>query len=168
MVVRSLNTTIYVDDTFLGNLLANAGFEVDANRDGRTDDWNEQASVVRTALSKRSGEYALRHAASDDTSYVVSQTVAGIQGSASYTFSGWVNIPPTTDTFTFTLEVQWRNGSDMVISTSPIKTYSGATAGWNQATATMAAPAGATNAVARMVVGSLKATIDVDDFSLRP
>ncbi len=36
------------------NLLANAGFELDANNDGRPDQWSASANVTRSSLVKRS------------------------------------------------------------------------------------------------------------------
>ncbi|TMA57855.1 MAG: DUF4215 domain-containing protein, partial [Deltaproteobacteria bacterium] len=78
---------------------------------------------------------------------------------------GWVNIPPTTDTFGFSLEVQWLDtGTNTIISTQPIKTYTAATDGWDHAVASLVAPAGATRAQVAMVVSSLNATLYVDDF----
>jgi hypothetical protein len=76
-----------------------------------------------------------------------------------------VNVPPANDKFEFTLEVSWRRANNKVISTKVIKKYkNSATVGWDQAVASLVAPAGTTNAEVRMVVKSLKRTIYVDDF----
>lgn len=150
------------------NRLQNPGFELDANGDGKPDSWTADARVTRSSAAKRSGSYAMRHYATDNSGYTISQGITGLTAGTAYTVGGYANIPSTSDTFSFKLEVQWRNSSNTVISTSTIKTYSAATVGWNQATANIVAPAGTTNAQIRMVVSSLNATVYVDDMEFRP
>jgi hypothetical protein len=53
------------------------------------------------------------------------------------------------------------------LSTSTIKTYTAATSGWNQATGSLTAPAGTTNAQVQIAVTSLNRTIYVDEFMLK-
>jgi hypothetical protein len=78
---------------------------------------------------------------------------------------GAVNIPPTSDAFTFKLQVQWRNAANAVISTQLVKTYTGATSGWDEAAATaLVAPTGAVKAQVHMNVSSLNGDIYVDHF----
>jgi hypothetical protein len=100
--------------------------------------------------------------------YTISQTINSLTAGTTYRFSGWVNIPPTNDSFMFKLQVRWRNMSNFTTSTSTIKTYAGSTTGWNQTAASLVAPSGTTNAQARMVVSSLKAAVYVDDLMFRP
>jgi hypothetical protein len=100
--------------------------------------------------------------------YNINQIVNSLNAGTSYNFSGWVNIPSTIDAFTFTLNVKWQNPSNQTISSSTIKTYTAATAGWSNAAATLVAPAGTTNAKVQMVVSSLNATIYVDGFVFGP
>jgi hypothetical protein len=168
MVVSSLNATVYVDDlTFLpANLLLNNSFELDANADGRPDHWTSNARFTRSDALVYAGAYAGRHAATDNRNHTISQTVNGLVGSTPYRFAGWVNIPSTSDAFSFTLEVQWRNASNVVVATTPISSYSAATAGWQLAEAELLAPPDATHALIRMVVTNLNATIYVDGFVL--
>lgn len=148
------------------NLLANAAFEKDADGNGKPDSWSGNASFTRSSAAKHGGTYSGRHKATSNTSYVIYQTANNIVGSASYAFSGWTFIPSTSDSFTYKLQVQWRNSSGSTISTQTIKTYSAGTS-WNQATATLKAPSGAKSAWIRMNVSSLNATIYADDFSFR-
>jgi hypothetical protein len=76
-----------------------------------------------------------------------------------------VNIPSTADTFSFQLSVTWRDASGAVIGTTPVKTYTGSTGStWDQAQATLTAPAGTTKAQVRMIAKGLSATVYVDDF----
>ena len=75
-----------------------------------------------------------------------------------------IDIPATSDAFTFKLQVRWRDASNATISTSVVATYSAATSGWTTASASLLAPAGTTNAQVQMVVSSLNATIYADDF----
>ncbi len=49
------------------------------------------------------GAFAARHRAADNANYVLSQRVGGIRAGSAYNFGGWVNIPSTTDAFTFKL-----------------------------------------------------------------
>jgi hypothetical protein len=77
-----------------------------------------------------------------------------------------VNIPSTTDTFQFRLEVRWKNGSNTTIRTDSVHSYTAPTSGWDLASTTVHSPRGAKKAQLRMVVKSLKATIYVDDFVL--
>ncbi len=149
------------------NLVQNAGFELDANADGKPDNWTAVPQVSRSSAQKRSGTFSMQHRASDNSNYVVEQTL-NVAAGHTYGFSGWVNVPATADAFTFALEVQWRNNSNAVVGTSPIKTYTAATNGWNNATAALVTPAGATKASVRMVVTSLNATVYVDDVVLKP
>jgi hypothetical protein len=149
------------------NLLANGGFELDANNDGAPDGWGNNNHVTRSTAAVHSGSYAMRHYDKNNSSYTINQAVSGITAGRSYDFSSWVNIPSTTDRFTFSFEVRWRNSRDRLIGTSTIARYSASTNGWNKASAALIAPPGATSAHIRMVIDSLKATIYVDDTTLR-
>jgi hypothetical protein len=158
-----------VDDVFFGNLLANPAFELDTNADNRPDGWTTNAHVTRSNAARKSGSFAMRHTATDNSSYTISQKVTGLAAGSTYTFSGYVRIPATTDTFEFRLEVQWRNASNALIGTSPIKSFTTHTNGaWTAANASVQAPAGATSGTVAMVVSSLNATVDVDDLALWP
>ena len=79
-----------------------------------------------------------------------------------------MNIPATSHSFTLKLQVKWRSASNTVISTTTIKTYTTSTNGWNQATASLIAPVGTTNAQVMLVVSSLNTTIYVDEFVFKP
>ncbi|HZG69482.1 MAG TPA: hypothetical protein VEZ12_22300, partial [Herpetosiphonaceae bacterium] len=148
------------------NLLQNPGFELDANADGRPDSWTSNSRFTRSSTVKRSGSYAGRFRATDNSGTTISQTIASLAPGAAYTFAGWVNIPSTGDAFTLKLEVRWRNASGSTIRTDTVKTYGNTSPQnvWDQATKSMVAPTGTTSAQVRMVVSSLNATIYVDDF----
>jgi len=146
------------------NQLTNPNFELDVNNDGQPDGWSTNSRFTRSSQDAYSGTYAGTHAATDDTGYTISQPVNGLAAGQTYRFSGWVNIPSTTDAFSFRLQVRWRNATNATISTTPITTYSAATNGWRHARATFVAPAGTTNAQVLMTASSLNATINVDDF----
>jgi hypothetical protein len=150
------------------NLLANAGFELDANNDSKPDTWTTNAKFTRSNTVVFSGSYAGKFFATDNSGVTLRQTVKNLTGGVPYSFSGRVNIPASSDAFTFKLQIRWRNAGNTVIGTSVIKTYTASTNGWNQATATLTAPSGTTNALVVMVVNSLNRTIYVDDFLLKP
>jgi glucose/arabinose dehydrogenase len=146
------------------NLLKNGGFEIDGNANGRPDSWTSSAKFTRTNTVVFRGSFAGRHRATDNSGYTIRQTVSSLVAGTTYHFAGQVNIPSTTDTFTFRLQVRWINGSGGTISTKTIKTYTGPTGGWNLVSGALAAPSGTKKADVRMVAGSLKATIYVDGF----
>jgi hypothetical protein len=145
-------------------LLANSGFEADVNGDSRPDSWTSNASFTLSNAPVHNGSSAGQHAATDNSSYVIKQSVSGLTGGTSYHFGGWVNIPTTTDAFTFKLQVQWR-GPAGTIATTTVKSYTAATNGWDEVATTVAAPAGTTSAQIMMNVGSLNASIIVDELT---
>ena len=146
------------------NLVRNPGFEVDGNRDGRPDSWSSNARFTRRNALVFSGNFAGRHRATDNSSYVVQQSVSGILPDAGYYFSVLVNIPATADNFEFRLQVRWKNGSNKTLRTDTADSYTASTSNWSLASNTLHSPRGAKKAQLRMVVKSLKTTIYVDDF----
>ena len=148
------------------NLLGNPSFEVDANNDGKPDVWSTNAKFTRNnSIAAIDGTYVGRFLAADNSGVTIQQVVPNLTAGGTYNFSGQVNIPATSDAFTFKIQVKWRNSSNNVISTSVVKTYTASTSGWNEATASLVAPIGTTNALVQMVVTNLNATIYVDKFS---
>jgi hypothetical protein len=152
----------------LSNVLLNTSFESDVNGDTRPDSWSANKNVTRSTAAVHTGSYAMRHRASNNASYTVAQTTSNIRSGMAYTFLGYVNIPSTSDAFTFRIDIQWLDAKNRGLSTTTVSSYTGATQGWTQAQATLLAPANATKADVRMVVNSLSATVDVDDFILAP
>jgi hypothetical protein len=148
-------------------MLGNASFELDANNDGKPDVWSTNSKFTRSNTMVYGSSYAGKFYATDNSGANTKQVVKNVTPGALYTFSGWVNIPPSNDAFTLKLQVKWRNASNNVISTTTIKTYTASTSGWNQVTANLSAPAGTTNAVMLIVVSSLSRTIYVDEFMLK-
>jgi hypothetical protein len=147
-----------------GNMLLNSGFEQDANNDGRPDVWTTSSKFTRVSELFYSGSYSGKFYATDNSNVVIRQVMNNVTAGAAYTFSGQVRIPPKDDQFTFKLQVNWRNASNSVISTSVIKTYTTSTDGWNLATVKLSAPPGTTNAVLIMTATSLNRSIYVDAF----
>jgi Carbohydrate binding domain len=151
------------------NLLANPGFESDPDNDGKPNKWVPyDSSFTRRNSVVHGGSYAGRQFATSNSDYNISQIVNYLTAGTTYNFSGWVNIPATSDSFTFKLQVRWRDVNNNNIRTDTVKTYTGPTSGWNLATASLVAPAGATNARVQMAATSLNATIYVDDFVFKP
>jgi hypothetical protein len=148
------------------NRILNGGFEQDADANGRPDAWTMNVRFSRSSTIVHGEIFAGRHSATDNAGYTIAQTIGGLVPARTYRVSGWINIPATSDSFTFKLQVRWLNASAATIKTATVKTYKGATAGWNEATASLVAPPGTAQAQVRMVVSSLKAAIYVDDISL--
>ena len=149
------------------NRIANPSFELDANADSRPDSWTSSARFLRSAEAAHSGAFGGRHRATTNANYSITQTVTGLAAGASYDLAGWVTIPATRDTFTMTVRIVWQNSKKSVISTQLVQAFSAQTSGWVKIGGSFVAPAGSTRAVVEMVVTSLSATVDVDDFALR-
>jgi hypothetical protein len=103
--------------------------------------------------------------AADNSGVTISQVVTNLTAGTTYPFAARVKIPSTSDTFTFAIRVRWRNASNATIRTDTIRSFTGSTNdSWHLAAASLAAPAGTTNAQIQMVASSLNATIYVDHF----
>ncbi|WP_296753695.1 LamG-like jellyroll fold domain-containing protein [Roseiflexus sp.] len=150
------------------NLLRNSGFELDANGDTRPDNWTSNTRVTRSAAVVRSGSYAMRHYATDNANYTISQTVAGVTAGTNYVLVGYVAIPPTSDTFTFNVRVRWLRSDSTIIRTDTARSFTSSTSSWEMARGVYAAPAGAVQARVEMNVSSLNATVYADDFAFGP
>lgn len=151
------------------NLLANPGFELDGNNDGKPDTWSTNTKFTRSNAVVHGGSYAGQHQATDNSGHTIKQIVKNLSAGTTYNFTTWVNILTTSDKFTFKIQVKWRNSSNSVIRTDTIKSYTDDTADtWNQTTTSIVAPAGTTNAVFSLTASSLNGTIYVDDFEFKP
>jgi uncharacterized repeat protein (TIGR01451 family) len=148
------------------NLLRNGDFEVDGNGDRRPDNWTSNAKFTRQKTLVLSRRWAGRHQGSNDANYTIQQTVQVTQ-MTNYLFSGGVNIPPTSDSFEFSIQVQWRNSANKAIGFEQVELFTGPTTGWETASLDdLPAPRGAVKAQVRMIVKNLNATIHVDQFLL--
>lgn len=146
------------------NLLANPGFELDADGNGRPDAWSNGNLFTRSNGAAHGGTFAGRFLSTANKRQTSYQQVS-VAGGGAYDVSGWVNIPTTGDAFTFQLKVQWRAGSGQLGSVV-LRRYTDDTAGaWQEMSGSLVAPAGATTARVQMLAGSLNATVYVDDFS---
>jgi subtilisin family serine protease len=146
------------------NKVKNRSFELDENGDGRPDVWTSIGKFTRSSALAFTGTYSSQHLANNDASYTVKQTVASLTAGKKYHVGCWVNMPATGDTFSFKLQVRWRNASNATISTQTVGSLGDDTAGaWVLKTKALVAPAGTTSAQLQMVVGSLNGAIYVDD-----
>ena len=150
------------------NLLLNSGFELDSNGDTRPDSWTIDPSTAasvftRSAAQVHGGSYSGRFSATTNVNVIVKQGVTVTAGNT-YTIAGFVLVPPTSDTFSLRVQVQWRGGG-ATISTPTIATVSAPTGGWVPINVATTAPSGATSAWLMLNVSSLGNTIHVDDFS---
>jgi len=150
------------------NLLRNASFETDANADTICDCWsrdNKNPYVSRSngdgVVTPIDGNFVMRHQA-PEKSYIIGEIVHNLIPGASYNLSGWVNIPPTADVFSFKLQVRWLTDTGAVISTSTVKNFTSSTSGWSLASKTLVAPAGTAAAQIRINVNGLNASVYLD------
>jgi Carbohydrate binding domain/SdiA-regulated len=144
------------------NVITNGGFE-DASGSGSPTGWSTNTSFTRSAVQVHGGTYAGLHQSSSDAGYTITQD-APVVGGTAYAFSAWVNAPPTTDKFKIVFKIQWRASGKISVVT--LGKFTKATNGWTVMTGNVTAPAGATTARVMMVIGSLNASIYVDDMSL--
>jgi len=152
------------------NLLRNASFETDANADTVCDCWSRDVASPYATRSNGDGivtpidgNFVMRHQA-PEKSYIIGEIVHNLTPGASYNLSGWVNVPPTADVFSFKLQVRWLTETGTVISTSTVKSFTTSTSGWTLASKTLVAPAGTRAAQIRINVNGLNASVYLDAF----
>ena len=75
-----------------------------------------------------------------------------------------VNIPSTTILDNFKLRVSWFDATNTLISFQSFKVYTAPTSGWDQAVASLVAPAGTTYAQMQMIFEGLNGTFYADDL----
>ena len=149
-----------------GEKMTNLGFELDANGDTRPDDWTVDSSFTRSPDVAHGGAFSGRHASTSNVKYAVYQQVNGITAGVTYAFSGWINIPATSDKFNIEIQMKWRGAGGSISTESLLERTTSTNGAWVQLNADALAPAGATNVRVTMKLRSLNATIYVDDFSL--
>ena len=154
-------------DLVAPNKLRNQSFEFDWERNSFVDSWTANDRFLRSSVLHRTGNFSARlQDAANTGSFTVSQRV-GVAPRSRNRFVGYVNIPATTDAFTFRAELVWRTRGGAAVG-NPVVLHSrhGATGGtWvRMARSGMVAPAGATQADIRLVAGSMGAPAYVDDF----
>jgi hypothetical protein len=149
-----------------GEKMTNVGFELDANGDTRPDDWTVNAAFTRSSDVVHGGSFAGRHASTSNNKYAVDQQVDGITAGVTYAFSGWINIPATSDRFNIEIQLKWRGAGGSISNETLLERTTSTNGAWVQMNADAVAPAGATNVRVTMKLRSLNATIYVDDFSL--
>jgi PKD repeat protein len=149
-----------------GNLLANGGFELDADNNGQPDGWSANSSFTRsTAITAREGAFVGRHSTPGESTYNVDSD-ATVVGGEQYILSGFVNAPTNADKFKFLVKIKWRGPSGN-ITTVTVTKFTDDTAGtWASFTGTVTAPSAATSARVIMTVNGLNGTVYVDDFML--
>ena len=146
-------------------LLVNGGFEADANADRMPDAWTANTSFTRSNAVVRGGSFAGRWQSAANGDGTSHQDVT-VTGGLVYNFTGWVNIPPTTDQFAFTIAVGWRTPSGPISDVTVVRHLDDTGASWRQASASLIAPPNATVGRVQMTVTSLNADVYVDNMML--
>src|SRR5581483_12277165 len=148
------------------NLLKNPGFELDADANTIPDNWGANTKFRRVGKPHIEGSYAGRLSATDDKAVTITQKILNLTAGTTYAASCQVNIPATTDAFTFKVQIRWYNSLNRAIRTDVIeRTFTGKTNGWEKVTRDIVAPAGTASAQFQFVATSLNAKINVDDCS---
>jgi hypothetical protein len=152
-----------------GNLLGNPGFETASG--GQPTVWSTNTIFTQSSTVQHEGSFSGKFSAASTSNAgaTIKQTVLNLSANTTYAYSAWVNIPASSDAFTFRLKVKWRNSSNSTLRTDTIATFTSHTSGaWVQKTANLTSPTGATNALVQLVVSNLSSTIYVDDMSFGP
>jgi hypothetical protein len=169
--VQSLEVTFNVSNPAPaptpGNLLLNPAFEFDRDGNARPDGWSTNSGFTRSSDADRSGSFGGKLKGTDNSGYTTYQLLTRLSA-RNYSFSGAVNVPPTSDSFTFNLHIQWLDSAGNGIRSDVFQTLTGTTAGWQQVAKTLSAPAGTAQARLVLSAGNLNASIYVDDFSFSP
>ena len=135
-------------------------------RKNQPTEWSSWRHFFQSNELVHSENFAGKFAANDNSGTTIKQVVKNLNGGTNYNTSGWVNIPPTLDNFTFMVQLKWRDASNHVLRLDTVKNYTTFTLGWDQASGTFVSPAGTTDVQVLLKISSLDATIYVDDFSL--
>jgi hypothetical protein len=146
-------------------LLQNGGFEMDTDSNGNPDFWKINSRFLRNRSTYFSGSYSGRYLSAKDADYNIDQVISNIVPNTPYRFSGFSNIPSTSDSFTYRIQLKWRDSSGTIFKTENLKIYTAATSGWDGTLATRVSPANAVSVIIRMNMQSAKGPVYVDDFS---
>jgi hypothetical protein len=159
------------------NLLKNSSFEL-ADNNGKISAWDTSSNFRRSTgtaqIKPMIGAFVGLFPSTNNSTVTINQAVNDltIDNSAPgtiYTFRGWINIPPTHNTFKFLIQVGWYGAGGNAIRTDIVRGFTADTGGtWIQAAKTMVAPLGTTKAVISMIGTAPKTTIYVDNFLFHP
>ena len=94
----------------------------------------------------------------------IAQIIPNLTAGRTYSVSSWVNIPSATTIYKYKLRVTWLDASGIVISYNTFKTYIAPTVGWDNAVASVVAPAGTTQAQMQLITDQITGTVYVDDL----
>lgn len=152
------------------NMLANAGFEADADGDGTPDGWLGARNFGRSDEYAREGAYAGIFDGSRGRNGAATQVVGAVTP-GDYSFAGWVRIPTAQDRFLFTIQVRWQNAEGATIGIDEVKTLgpdAGGQGTWEAVTATLHAPAGTAQAQLYLATTGLRGQLYIDQLLLMP
>lgn len=138
---------------------------MDTDSNGNPDFWKINSRFLRNSSTYFSGSYSARHLSTKDADYNIDQVISNIVPNTPYRFSGFSNIPSTSDTFTYRIQLKWRDSSGAIVKTDNLETYSAATSGWDETLANRVSPANAASVIIRMNMQSVKGPVYVDGFS---
>ena len=150
-----------------GNLLANGGFELDADADTRPDSWTIDSAFTRSnAVAAQEGAFVGRHLTTSERTYTVYAQTSVAAGGA-YVLSGMINAPANSDPFRFVMKVQWRGAGGNISAVQVHKIKDDTAGAWQSFTGTVTAPAGATSGRVMMTANGLNGTVYVDGIVLQ-
>jgi Concanavalin A-like lectin/glucanases superfamily len=150
------------------NLLANPGFELDADGNGRPDGWTVGKRVTRSGDVVRSGQYAAR-LTPPPVSFRIGQTVESVSGGTTYRVGAWIRPSGTpASRLRVGIEVRWLDAANQTIRTDRVPLAISAGPGWTHVGGDLVAPGTATRADYVIVVHQLHrgTTLYLDDAEI--
>lgn len=152
-----------------GNLLSNAGFELDGNGDGDPDGWQITSPgaplVSRSGSQHSEGSFSLLADSTKGESFVVYQDLPVKPGEV-YDFSGKMNVPSRSGWFRAGLQLLALNPSGRALTTATALSQSSTTSGWVSRQTSLTVPKDATTLRVQLKLEYLRAGVYVDGFSL--
>ncbi|TAH52142.1 MAG: hypothetical protein EYC68_07535 [Chloroflexota bacterium] len=146
--------------------LLNPGFENDQDGNKIPDNWGTNTKFQRVSKPHIQGSYAGRLTATDNKAATIAQRILNLTGGTTYAASCQVNIPATTDVFSFRVQIRWYDSATKALRNDVVgQTFKTKTSGWVRVTKDIVAPAGATQADFQLVATSLNTKIHIDDCS---
>jgi hypothetical protein len=149
------------------NLVVNSDMELDANRDGAVDGWDDEPGVEPSRTTAHAGRTSLQLSAGTDQ-LVTGQDIPSIAENRVYTFAAWVNIPPTDTSFTFKARIRWQGADGATIVSDRFAVMERSTAGWDRIAATVRSPANATSARIGLTLVGGGSVVYVDEVLFVP
>jgi hypothetical protein len=169
--VATNGATAYIDDVGFvrDNQLVNPGFEIDANHDGRPDNWFSLSRFVLSGQVVYSGVYSGMAFATAPTNLAPGDRVDYVQAGTTYYFSIWVNVPSASSAFTLRPRIRWFDVNNQVLAVQSLpQSITSTTPGWVQLSGPFVTPTNAFAANVEIPITNLNTNLYLDQAFFGP